>query len=173
CAGASEQAMSQWSSLFAETGLKVSKNMGDLLGPCFFALLMGISRTIYGIYGAKMNLIKSIVASSILCIFSYCVAVFSPIPIVALFACAVCGFSVGIMWPGVFSLSAKKYPQGGTAMFALLALAGDVGCSSGPGLVGIIANYSGQLKDGLMFAMVFPVVLVICIYMLHKSKSTT
>jgi len=171
CAGASEQAMSQWSSLFAEVGLKVSKNMGDLLGPCLFAVLMGISRTIYGIYGSKMNLMKYIVGSSILCIGSYLVAVLSPIPLLALIGCAICGFSVGIMWPGVFSLSAKKYPQGGTAMFALLALAGDVGCSSGPGIVGIVANYLGDLKVGLMVAILFPIILIICIFLLNKSKN--
>ena len=173
CAGASEQAMSQWSSLFAEIGLKVSKNMGDLLGPCSFAVLMGISRTIYGIYGSRMNLMKYIVGSSILCIGSYLIVVFSPIPIIALFGCAVCGFSVGIMWPGVFSLSAKKYPQGGTAMFALLALAGDVGCSFGPGIVGVVANYFGELKNGLMVAIIFPVILIICIYLLKKSKNNS
>lgn len=171
CAGASEQAMSQWSSLFAEIGLKVSKNMGDLLGPCAFAILMGVSRTIYGFYGSKMNLMKYIAGSSILCIVSYFVAIFAPIPIVALIGCAVCGFSVGIMWPGIFSLSAKKYPQGGTAMFALFALAGDVGCSSGPGVVGVVANYLGELKYGLMVAVAFPIVLVICIFLLNKSKN--
>lgn len=170
CAGASEQAMSQWSSLFAEIGLKVSKNMGDLLGPCAFAILMGISRTIYGFYGSKMNLMKYIAGSSILCIVSYLVAVFTPIPLIALIGCAVCGFSVGIMWPGVFSLSAKKYPQGGTAMFALLALAGDVGCSSGPGVVGIVANHLGELKNGLMVAVAFPMVLILCIFLLNRSK---
>jgi fucose permease len=135
CSGASELAMSQWASLFAEEGLGVSKTLGDLLGPCFFAVLMGISRTIYGFYGSKMDLKKTIAGSSVLCIISYLVAVFSPNPVVALLGCAFCGFSVGIMWPGVFSLSSKFYPQGGTAMFAILALGGDVGCATGPGVV--------------------------------------
>lgn len=170
CAGASEQAMSQWASLFAEVGLKVSKNVGDLLGPCAFAVLMGISRTIYGIKGSKMNLMRTIVASSVLCVISYLIAVFSPIPIIALMGCAVCGFSVGIMWPGVFSISAKKYPQGGTGMFAMLALAGDIGCSSGPGIVGWVANVFGNLKKGLLIAILFPLLLMFCILVLNKYK---
>lgn len=170
CAGASEQAMSQWASLFAEVGLKVSKNVGDLLGPCAFAILMGISRTIYGIRGSKMNLMRTIIASSILCVISYLVAVFSPIPIIALLGCATCGFSVGIMWPGVFSISAKKYPQGGTGMFAMLALAGDIGCSSGPGIVGWVANVFGNLKQGLLVAVIFPSLLIFCLVVLNKYK---
>lgn len=175
CAGASEQAMSQWASLFAETGLGVSKNMGDLLGPCAFAVLMGISRTIYGIYGSKMNLMKTIAGSSILCVISYFIAVLATNPLLALAGCAMCGFSVGIMWPGVFSLSAKHYPQGGTSMFAILALAGDVGCSSGPGFVGIFSNITGSLKSGLGYATIFPLLLIISIYILHmliKNQST-
>ena len=167
CAGASEQAMSQWASLFAEVGLGVSKNLGDLLGPCSFAILMGISRTIYGIYGSKMNLMKTIAGSSVLCVISYLMAVFSSNPILALVGCALCGFSVGIMWPGVFSLSAKHYPQGGTAMFAILALAGDVGCSTGPGYVGILARFTGSLKGGLGYAIIFPILLILCIFTLH------
>ena len=170
CAGASEQAMSQWASLFAEIGLRVSKNIGDLLGPCAFAVLMGISRTIYGIKGSKMNLMKTITASSILCVISYLVAIFSPIPLIALFGCSICGFSVGIMWPGVFSISAKKYPQGGTAMFAMLALAGDIGCSSGPGIVGFVANVFGNLKRGLLAAIIFPILLIICLSILNRQK---
>lgn len=169
CAGASEQAMSQWASFFAESGLKVSKTVGDLLGPCAFAVLMGTARTLYGIFGAKLNLQKVIASSSVLCIFSYLTAVFAPNPILALIGCAVCGFSVGIMWPGVFSLSVKHYPQGGTAMFAILALAGDVGCSSGPSLVGIIANQTNNLHLGLLAAIIFPVLLVFFIIFLHKA----
>lgn len=168
CSGASEQAMSQWASLFAEMGLKVSKNMGDLLGPCAFAILMGISRTIYGFWGSKMNLIKTIAASGFLCVISYLLAVFSPVPIIALLGCAMCGFAVGIMWPGVFSLSSKHYPQGGIGMFAILALAGDVGCSAGPGLVGLVSNSSGNLKNGLLTAIVFPVLLILGIIVLYR-----
>lgn len=166
CSGASEQAMSQWSSYFAEKGLCVSKTMGDLLGPCAFALLMGICRMIYGIRGSKMNLRKTIMSCSALCIISYLLAVFAPHPLLGLLGCAMCGFSVGIMWPGVFSLSAKCYPQGGTAMFAILALAGDLGCSSGPGLVGLLSNMSGELKWGLLSAIIFPILLILSIKLL-------
>ena len=168
CSGASELAMSQWASLFAEEGLGVSKTLGDLLGPCFFAVLMGVSRTIYGFYGAKMDLKKTIAGSSILCVISYLVAVFAPNPIFALLGCAFCGFSVGIMWPGVYSLSSKTYPQGGTAMFAILALAGDMGCTLGPGVVGLVSEVSGSLNRGLLAAIAFPVLLTICIMTLRN-----
>jgi len=171
CSGASELAMSQWASLFAEEGLGVSKTLGDLLGPCFFAVLMGISRTIYGFYGSKMNLKKTIAGSSILCVMSYLIAVFSPNPIIALLGCALCGFSVGIMWPGVFSLSSKYYPQGGTAMFAILAVGGDLGCTSGPGVVGIVANVSHSLHYGILAAVIFPILLVISISRLYTRRT--
>ena len=171
CSGASELAMSQWASLFAEEGLGVSKTLGDLLGPCFFAVLMGISRTIYGFYGSKMNLKKTIAGSSILCVMSYLIAVFSPNPIIALLGCALCGFSVGIMWPGVFSLSSKYYPQGGTAMFAILAVGGDLGCTSGPGVVGIVANVSHSLHYGILAAIIFPILLVISISRLYTRRT--
>lgn len=172
CSGASELAMSQWASLFAEEGLGVSKTFGDLLGPCLFAVLMGISRTIYGFYGSKMDLKKTIAGSSVLCVISYLVAVFSPNPVIALLGCAFCGFSVGIMWPGVYSLSSKYFPQGGTAMFAILALGGDVGCATGPGLVGFVANISNNLHYGILAATIFPVVLVICISRLRMRSVT-
>ena len=160
CSGAAEQAMSQWASYFAERGLRVSKSMGDLLGPCLFALLMGLSRLFYGIKGEKIPLERFIIFSGILCIASYLIAVLAPLPVLALVGCGLCGLSVGILWPGVFSLAAEYCPQGGTAMFALLALAGDVGCSSGPSLVGAVAQgFHGQLKAGLLAAIVFPVVL--------------
>lgn len=160
CSGAAEQAMSQWASYFAERGLQVTKSMGDLLGPCLFALLMGLSRLFYGLKGEKIPLKRFIVCSSLLCIVSYLIAVFAPLPVLALVGCGLCGLSVGILWPGVFSLAAEYCPQGGTAMFALLALAGDVGCSSGPSLVGAVAQgFHGQLKAGLLAAMVFPIVL--------------
>jgi fucose permease len=140
CAGASEQAMSQWSSLFAEAGLKVSKSLGDLLGPCTFAALMGLSRLVYGIKSKRINLRLALIASSLLCVLSYLLAVFSKSPYLSLAGCALCGLSVGIMWPGTFSMAAKGFPSGGTAMFALLALSGDIGCSIGPGLVGFLAS---------------------------------
>ncbi|HAA25982.1 MAG TPA: MFS transporter, partial [Ruminiclostridium sp.] len=127
CAGSAELAMSQWSSLFAEIGLGVSKTVGDLLGPCAFAALMGITRTFYGIKGSKINLQKALIFSSFLCVASYLITVFSPLPVISLIGCALCGLSVGMMWPGTLSLAAKRFRKGGTALFALLALAGDVG----------------------------------------------
>lgn len=184
-AGASELAASQWASLFAEAGLKVTKTMGDLLGPCMFAVLMGTARLLYGIFGARIKLISAITASSVLCIISYAIMVFSPFPVLSLAGCALCGLSVGIMWPGVFSLSAEKYKSGGTKMFAILALAGDIGCSSGPGLVGVFVNMaengvkllpaadsaSSGLKTGLLFAAVFPLIMIIGMKLLSRVKS--
>lgn len=170
CSGASEQAMSQWSSYFAESGLGVSKTMGDLLGPCMFAVLMGVSRTFYGKYGEKINLKTFISFSSLLCVGSYLLAVFAPHPVLSLVGCGLCGLSVGIMWPGVFSLSAVHCPQGGTAMFAFLALAGDVGCSGGPSLVGMISEaFSGNLKVGLLAAIIFPALLLLLVNILRRS----
>ncbi len=184
-AGASELAASQWASLFAEAGLKVTKTMGDLLGPCMFAVLMGIARLLYGIFGSKIKLVPVITASSFLCIISYAIMVFSPYPVLSLAGCALCGLSVGIMWPGVFSLSAEKYKTGGTKMFAILALAGDIGCSAGPGLVGVFVNMSESgvkllpaadtassgLKTGLLFAAVFPLIMIVGMKLLSKVKT--
>lgn len=171
CSGAAEQAMSQWASYFAETGLRVSKSLGDLLGPCLFAVLMGISRLIYGIKGDKIPLKAFIICSGILCVISYLTAVFSPVPLISLVGCAVCGLSVGIMWPGVFSLASEHCPQGGTAMFAFLALAGDLGCGGGPSVVSIVSGAAdSNLKAGLLAAIVFPVVLIAGIPFLKKLR---
>ena len=170
CSGAAEQAMSQWASYFAESGLKVSKTLGDLMGPCMFAVLMGASRTFYGVKGEKIPLKKFISISSVLCALSYLLAVFAPVPVLSLVGCALCGLSVGIMWPGVFSLGAEYCPQGGTAMFAFFALAGDIGCSGGPSVVGVISNaFGGNLKTGLFAAIVFPVILLIGVNRLRRS----
>ncbi len=170
CAGASEQAMSQWTSLFAESGLQVSKTMGDLLGPCAFAVLMGVSRAFYGKFGAKLNLKRFIAGSGVLCIASYLLAAFSPMPLLSLVGCALCGLSVGILWPGTFSLSSAYCPQGGTALFALLALGGDVGCAAGPGLVGWVSSLAdGELKWGLTAALVFPILLLLLIGVLVRA----
>ena len=175
CAGASEQAMSQWASAFAESGLNVSKTIGDLAGPCAFAILMGTARAIYGKYSDRIPLKKMMIASSILCIACYLVAALSGNPIVGLIGCAVCGFSVGIFWPGTFSTAAIALPNTGTAMYALMALAGDIGCSAGPSVVGFIANANdNNLKLGLIFAIVFPVGILLGITYLHKiAKITT
>ncbi len=161
CAGASEQAMSQWASAFAESGLKVSKTVGDLAGPCFFAVLMGTSRALHARFSEKTDLINLMKLSAVLCVFSYLLAVFSPIPLLALFGCGLCGLSVGILWPGTFSLSAKTCPKGGTAMFAMFALFGDLGCTLGPALVGTVSDQmNGDLKTGLFSAVIFPVLLI-------------
>ncbi len=189
CAGASELAMSQWSSLFAQKGLKVSKFMGDLLGPCLFAILMGIVRILYGIYGHKINLKKALLTSGVLCLICYTIAVFVQVPIISLLSCALCGLSVALMWPGIFSLTSEKYPGGGTAMFGILAIFGDLGCSVGPWIAGLISDYSQKsvkliefgaayglnaqqvgLKTGIFAAAVFPLLMIVGLS-LFKNKN--
>ena len=161
CAGASEQSVSQWASLFAEKGLGISKTAGDLAGPMAFAFLMGASRAFYGNYGEKINLDRFMAVSSVLCILSYLCLVFMPVPVLSLAGCALCGLSVGIMWPGTFSRASKALPAGGTALFALLALGGDIGCSGGPSLVGMVSGMcKGNLKIGILAALIFPVLLL-------------
>lgn len=170
CSGASEQAMSQWSSLFAESGLKVSKTMGDLLGPCAFACLMGTSRAFYGKFGARISLQKFIIGSGFLCICSYLLATLSPFPLLSLVGCALCGLSVGIMWPGTFSLACEHCPGMSTAAFAMFALAGDLGCASGPALTGYVSSLFGEnLKAGLLAALIFPILMLLFIRMLPKK----
>lgn len=160
CAGASEQGMSQWASAFAEMGLGVSKTIGDLAGPCAFAVFMGCSRLFYGKFSEKIKLQKFMLLSCGLCVISYLLAALAPLPFLNLAGCALCGLSVGIMWPGSFSIAAKALSRGGTAMFALLALAGDLGCSSGPAVVGFVSEALGNnLKFGVLAAIVFPIVL--------------
>ena len=172
CAGASEQAVSQWASTFAEKGLGISKAAGDLAGPMSFAILMGISRLFYGKYGNRINLDHFMIYSTILCILSYLGISLLSIPILNLIACAVCGFSVGIMWPGTFSKASASLPKGGTAMFALLALGGDLGCSGGPTLVGMISGLlDDNLKMGILAGCIFPVLLLIGIFLCRKPKT--
>lgn len=169
CSGASEQAMSQWASVFAEAGLKVSKTVGDLAGPCCFSILMGTARLLYGKYSVRVNLKKMLVRSSLLCVCSYLLAVFAPLPVLSLVGCGLCGFSVGIMWPGVFSLGSAACPTGGTAMFAFFALAGDLGCSLGPAVVGVVSEQAGNvLQAGLLAAVIFPAVLICGIFLMTK-----
>ena len=164
CSGASEQAVSQWASAFAEQGLGVSKAIGDLAGPMTFAIFMGSARAFYGKFGEKMNLDRFMAGSLVLCITSYLFISLSPWPILSLLGCGLCGMSVGILWPGTFSKAAVALRRGGTAMFAFLALAGDLGCSSGPGLVGLVADQtSGNLKIGILSAIIFPVALLLCL----------
>lgn len=170
-AGASEQAVSQWASTFAEQGLGVSKTVGDLAGPMSFAILMGLSRLFYGKYGDRINLDRFMMLSSILCIVSYLCISLIPIPLFGLIGCAVCGLSVGIMWPGTFSKASASLRGGGTAMFALLALAGDLGCSGGPTLVGAVSSRLGDnLRIGILTALIFPVLLILGITMCKKLK---
>ena len=171
CAGASEQAVSQWASTLAEKGLGVSKTVGDLAGPMAFAILMGASRAFYGKYGEKIDLDKFMKMSCILCMISYLSIALIPIPAVALLGCALCGMSVGIMWPGTFSKSAAVLRQGGTAMFAFLALAGDLGCSGGPTLVGFVSGLFGEdLRKGIFAALIFPLLLLAGLWMEKRAK---
>ena len=171
CAGASEQAVSQWASAFAEKGLGISKTAGDLAGPMAFAVLMGLSRVFYGKYGDRILLERFMVLSCGLCILAYLGVSLFPSPQLSLAACAVCGLSVGIMWPGTFSKAAAMLPAGGTAMFALLALGGDAGCSLGPTLAGMVSGAAGDnLKLGILAGAVFPVILFACLVLFRKQS---
>ena len=173
CAGASEQAVSQWASTFAERGLGVGKTIGDLAGPMTFAILMGSARAFYGKFGDRINLDKFMIGSGVLCIASYLCISLSPSPFLSLVGCGVCGLSVGIMWPGSLSKASAAIRNGGTAMFALLALAGDLGCSGGPSLVGYISSIaSDNLKKGILAAIIFPFLLIVGILLLKKPKAS-
>ena len=164
CAGSSEIAMAQWFSAFAESAIGLPKTTGDLVGPCLFAVAMGISRVIYGKFGNKMDLTTFMLGSGVLCLACYLAASLSGSPVVCLIGCVVCGFSVGIMWPGTISILSKGLPSGGTAMFALLAMAGDVGGAIGPGIVGFIAQINNDdLKKGMLAGAVFPLVLILSV----------
>ena len=161
CAGACELSVAQWASAFAEAGLGVSKTVGDLAGPMAFAILMGASRIFYSRMGNKIRIEKYLVICSAVCLFSYLLIALSPYKFLSLVGCAVCGFAVGVMWPGSYSMAAEKMPGGGAAMFAMLALAGDTGCAVGPGLVGAISErFSGDLKTGILAVTVFPVIML-------------
>ena len=167
CAGASEATMTQWASAFTESALGVSKTVGDLVGPCLFAVFMGGARVFYGKKSEKLDLSKVMLCCGTLCVICYLLAALSPIPMLGLIGCALCGLSVGIMWPGTISISSQKCPKGGTAMFAFLALAGDLGAAVGPAMVGGIADAAGgNLKTGLVFATVFPAMMVFLLILL-------
>lgn len=171
CSGAAELAMSQWASTFAETALNVSKTIGDLAGPMAFAVLMGTGRIIFSKLSKKINTEKYLIASSVLCIFSYLIACLSSNAILSLIGCALCGLSVSAMWPGTISLSTKAMPNISTAMFAFLAVAGDIGCTSGPTLIGWLTDLlGGNLKSGLLFSIVFPVIMIIAMIILKKQN---
>lgn len=173
CTGSSEIAMSQWASAFAESALNVSKTVGDLAGPCGFAILMGVSRSLYGKFGDKIDLSKFMFVSGVLSMVCYLTAGLASVPIIGLLGCAVCGFSVGIMWPGSLSITSKAMPKGGTAMFALLALAGDLGGSIGPSIIGNISQMAGDnLKAGVLAGSVFPIGLAVCVLIIRKRKQS-
>ena len=172
CSGASELAMAQWASAYAEAALGLSKTVGDLAGPCMFAVTMGISRVIFGKYGDKMDLMKFMIGSGILCVICYLLASVSSNPISGLIGCIICGFSVGIMWPGTISISSEKFPAGGTAMFALLAMAGDLGGSIGPGIVGRVTQSAGDnIRAGMGVGLLFPVILLIVLFIFTRQKN--
>lgn len=174
CAGASEMAMSQWASSFAETGLGVSKTVGDILGPCLFAVLMGIARVFYAKYSEKMDLSKFMFLSAALCVASFLIAALSPVPVVSLLGCALCGFSVGIMWPGTLCIASEKIRDGGVKMFALLALAGDAGCTVGPTVAGWVAEAAGNnLKISFIVSIIFPALIMLFLVLLAlKAKKS-
>lgn len=170
CAGASEATMTQWASAFTESALGISKTVGDLAGPCLFAVFMGAARVFYGRKSAKVDLTKVMLGCGSLCVICYLLAALSPIPIIGLVGCALCGLGVGIMWPGTISISSQKCPKGGTAMFAFLALAGDLGAAVGPTVVGGIADaVGGNLKTGLLFATLFPIIMIFGLILLVKN----
>lgn len=189
CAGACELTMSQWSSLFAEEGLHVPKVVGDLAGSCLFAALMGIGRTLYGVLGHRIHLKNALLLCGLLCVLCYGVTVFCASPVLSLLGCAVCGFSVSLMWPGTVSLSAGRFPRGGTALFGALAVFGDMGGAIGPWMAGIVSDWAQRsqelvgwgaamllspeqvgLKCGLLVGMIFPILLVVGLLLLRKDK---
>lgn len=171
CAGASELTMAQWASAYAEAAIGLSKTMGDLAGPCLFAAAMGISRVLYGKYGEGIALTGFMLGSGLLCLVCYLMASLSGNPVIGLVGCIVCGFSVGILWPGTISISSGRMPYGGTAMFALLAMAGDLGGAFGPSLAGAVSQRFGDnLQKGMLAGSVFPLVLVVCVLLLRLAQ---
>ena len=170
CAGASELSMAQWASAYTEAALGFSKTLGDLIGPCLFAVTMGVSRVLYGKYGEKMNLTRFMIASGALCLVCYLLASLSGNPAVGLAGCVCCGFSVGIMWPGTISIASPRIPRGGTALFALLAMSGDLGGGLGPSLVGAVTQQAGDsLQAGMLAGSVFPLVMILALLLLSRS----
>lgn len=171
CAGASEISMSQWASAFTESALGIEKRMGDLAGPCMFAVMQGVSRVIYGKYGSRIDLTKYMMGSGALCLICYILASVSHSPFLSLAGCIMCGFSVGIMWPGTISIMSKRLPVGGTAMFALLAMAGDIGGSVGPAAVGIVTQSANDnLQVGMLSASIFPLVLIMMLLLMRRQN---
>ena len=169
CSGASELAMAQWASAYTEAALGLSKTLGDLLGPCLFAITMGISRVLYGKYGEKVELTSFMLGSGALCLVCYLLASMTANPIWGLVGCIACGFSVGIMWPGTLSITSARMPLGGTALFALLAMAGDLGGAFGPSMVGYVTQLAGDdLRAGLQVGCIFPIGLMIGLIIMRR-----
>ena len=174
CSGASEATMAQWASAFTESALGVSKTVGDLAGPCLFAMFMGVSRILYGKFSPKLDLTKVMLACGTMCVGCYLLASLSTLPILGLVGCALCGLGVGVMWPGSISISSQRCPRGGTAMFAFLALAGDLGAMVSPAMVGGLSEMAGgNLKTGLFVATMFPLILVVGLLILRKLVGNT
>lgn len=172
CAGASELSMAQWASAYAELALGLSKGVCDILGPCLFAVAMGLCRSLYGKFGERFDLIKFMIGSGILCLVCYLMVSLTAVPVIGLIGCVACGFTVGILWPGTISISSKRIPLGGTAMFALLAMAGDMGGAVGPGVVGFVSQLAGDnLQIGMLAGGVFPLVLTLSAVLLGKKKT--
>ncbi len=169
CSGASELSMAQWASAYAESALGFSKTLGDLVGPCMFAITMGISRVFYGKYGEKVDLTKYMLGSGALCLLCYVLSSMTANPVWGMVGCIVCGFSVGIMWPGTLSISSARMPMGGTALFALLAMAGDLGGAFGPSIVGYVTQAAGDnLRMGLRVGCIFPILLMVGLVMMRR-----
>ena len=172
CAGASELSMAQWASAYTEAALGFSKSIGDLAGPCMFAVTMGISRIIYGKYGDQINLNRYMIGSGILCLCCYLLASLAASPVLGLIGCVCCGFSVGIMWPGTISITSPRLPQGGTALFAFLAMAGDLGGAFGPSLVGAVSQQAGDsLQSGMLAGSIIPLVMVVSLLLLGRNAT--
>ncbi|MBQ6884261.1 MAG: MFS transporter [Clostridia bacterium] len=169
CAGASEITMAEWASIFTQQALGVSKTVGDLLGPCAFAICMGSGRVIFGLFDGKFNPKKALIINNILCVICYVGVAVCSIEWLSLVACALCGFTVSLSWPGTYSMAARYFPTGGTLMFSLLALCGDFGCSIGPWTMGIVAN-STTLQMGFLVCAIFPAIMVVTAPFLRKEK---
>ncbi len=170
CAGASEIAMAEWASIFAQNALGVSKAIGDITGPCAFALFMGTGRVVYAKLSKKVSFTKMLVILNIFCFVCYMVVAVCKIPIIALIFCAVCGFTVSISWPGIYSAGARTFTTGGAVMFSVFAMCGDTGCALGPWLIGVLAD-KFSLNVGFAAASVFPLVMVICALYILKLRS--
>lgn len=171
CGGASEIGISQWASAFAETSLGILKTAGDVIGPCMFAVMMATARILHSRAPHLIKLTNAILYSGVFAAVCYLVAALVPVPFVALIACGLCGFAVGIMWPGTLSLASRAYPAGGGALFAIMALAGDVGCTIGPSAVGFVASiFGGDLRTGLLVGTFFPILMVVGLLILNKKK---